>query len=156
MKKDPNLPSIPEVRQFMQPRVFTLTPNMDIHDAIAQLWRRGYSGAPVIDENRQVLGVLSEFDALKVVADTTFERAPEGTVADHMTKEVETIAPSADIYGAIAKFVHGKMRRLPVVDPERGLVGILSRRDLMHALDEAAQPEARRRKSTYDLIAERS
>ena len=54
------------VRDFMAASLVTFTPEMDVLRAIHLLLEKGISGAPVVDEHGNLIGVLSEKDCLKV------------------------------------------------------------------------------------------
>ncbi len=56
-----------------------------------------------------------------------------GTAAEHMTKEVDSVAPEMDTYEAIHRLVKNRVSAMPVVDDGGKLVGILSERDCLDA-----------------------
>ena len=56
-----------KVRDYMTRGLITLTPEMDLFEAIGILQTNKISGAPVIDENGHLLGMLSEGDCLRTV-----------------------------------------------------------------------------------------
>lgn len=126
--------------------VFTLRPEQPVMEALEALLHRGYSGAPVVDGEGHLVGVLSEQDCLRVMAGAAFHAAPEGCIREHMTQRVETIAPDADLFDVVGMFQTGGHRRLPVIAGGR-LVGIVARRDVLRALGtlrdarESAKPE---------------
>lgn len=139
-------------REIMNPRVEALEPSAPITAAIHTLMRRGYAGAPVVDPQQRMLGVLSEQDCIRALADSVFEGWPAGTVADHMSSEVESVGPDEDVFTVASRFSSGGHRRVFVVDGER-LVGIISRRDLLRALEAMRGESAQRdRSDTYTLI----
>ena len=148
-------PSIPSARDIMARHVETLSVDMDIDAAVRQLLRHGHSGAPVLDERGKLVGVLSEHDGIRVLAEAITEKWPLGSVGEHMTRDVETVAPNEDLLALASHFVNGRHRRLLVVEDDT-LVGLIGRRDLMRALEVL---EARifgpRRRTTYELMEER-
>ena len=125
---------------IMTRRVYTLSPDASVESAAQALVRLGYSGAPVTDENGAVLGVFSEQDSLKVLAHAAYEGWPSGSVASHMTKHVETVAPKDDLSVISGRFAAGHHRRLLVVEDGR-LLGLIARRDVVRALDRLLSPE---------------
>jgi CBS domain-containing protein len=134
----------------MQEKVFTFSPREEIRNAISKLLSRGYSGAPVVDDSGALVGMLPEWDCARVLCEAAYERWPTGTVQDHMTTEVELVAPSTDLFTLAGKFSEGKHRRFPVVEGGR-LVGLVTRRDLLDALHRHARAK-RRPESTYEPI----
>lgn len=125
---------MPRAGEFMSHPVFTLDPQQEVMAALDALLKRGFSGAPVVDEAGRLIGVLSEQDCLRVMSGAAFHAMPEGQVRDNMSRVVESIAPDADLFEVAAMFEQGHHRRLPVVEDGR-LVGIVARRDVLRALD---------------------
>lgn len=122
-----------KVRDYMTTDLVTFTPDMDLFRAIDKLLMHRISGAPVLDENGYLIGLLSEGDCLKgILAGSYFEEAG-GSVASVMTTVVETIDADADIVKAAEHFITQRRRRLPVVDDGQ-LVGQISRRDILRAM----------------------
>ncbi|MBA2643807.1 MAG: CBS domain-containing protein [Actinobacteria bacterium] len=92
-------------------------------------------GAVVVLDGDAILGILTERDVLRAVAEGRVDRS---TVADWMTRHPETIEPSESTGTAATLMIHGGFRHLPVVDGGK-VVGIVSIRDLMRVvLDDAA------------------
>ncbi|HMO51709.1 MAG TPA: CBS domain-containing protein [Kiritimatiellia bacterium] len=121
------------VREVMATGLLTLKPDMPIFQAIGLLLKNKVSGAPVVDENNKLVGVLSEKDCLRIFANEAFfSETAGGAVADYMTREVQTIDPDAEVFAAADVFMKHSFRRLPVVD-DGNLVGQLSRRDILMA-----------------------
>ena len=79
----------------MTTRVCTLTPDMDVLQAVDVLLKNRISGAPVVNADNQVVGVLSEKDCLRLVAGGVDGEEATGTVSDFMSPEVETIPPTS-------------------------------------------------------------
>ena len=124
--------SIPVARDFMAKSVQTMRPDMNIFDAIAILLNRHFSGAPVVDEQGHLVGILSEKDCLRVFVNGAIHQTAGGVVADFMSKSAVTIEPDDDIFTVADVFLKHSFRRLPVI--ENGvLVGQVSRRDVLNA-----------------------
>ena len=122
-----------KVRDYMTSDLVTFTADMDLFRAIDRLLANQISGAPVLDEHGNLVGLLSEGDCLKgILAGSYFEEVG-GTVASVMTVVVETIDADADIVKAAEHFIRMRRRRLPVIDEGR-LVGQISRRDILRAM----------------------
>jgi len=122
-----------KVRDYMTSDLVTFTADMDLFRAIDRLLVNQISGAPVLDERGNLVGLLSEGDCLKgILAGSYFEEVG-GTVASVMTVVVETIDADADIVKAAEHFIRMRRRRLPVIDEGR-LVGQISRRDILRAM----------------------
>ncbi len=86
-----------KVRDYMTRGLVTLKPEMDLFEAIRLLHSNSISGAPVVDMDGHLLGMLSEGDCLNgIIKDIYYEEAG-GKVADFMSTQVETIGPDDDI-----------------------------------------------------------
>ena len=131
---DMNVRHLPTVRQYMDKYVETLSPEMDIMDAVDFLLEKRVTGALVANGKGQLAGILTEFDCLKLLTLGGSEhQAPRGTVKDFMTTEVQTIPPTMDVYYAAGLFMSGKFRRFPVVDEGR-IVGAITQFDILRAV----------------------
>ena len=121
------------VRDHMARRVVSFTPDTDIHQAIQVLLKKHLSGAPVLDEDGRLVGLLSKKDCLRIAFGARYHQQWAGRVSEYMRTEVETIPPDMDIVAAAELFLDRAYRRFPVVDGDR-LVGIISRHDVLKAL----------------------
>jgi len=138
-----------QVRDLMTRDVITVTPEMTLKDAAALLVRHRISGAPVVDGDGGIVGVLSEAD---VLVKESGERRRDGmlgwllepgdafrdklaarTVGEAMTTPPLTIGPRAPAHKAATRMIEDGINRLPVVDDAGRIVGIVSRADLVRA-----------------------
>jgi CBS domain-containing protein len=142
------------VSDAMTPTVITAKPSMSIDEIVRLMVENRISGLPVIDEHGKLVGIVTEGDLLRRAEMGTelsvsrwrallmgparlaeqYTRAHARTVQDLMTREVATIAPTAPLAEVVALMQARAIKRLPVVDQGR-LVGIISRADLMKALE---------------------
>jgi CBS domain-containing protein len=100
----------------------------------AQLMRRYHVGAVVVVDVRNAVqvpvGVVTDRDI--VVGVVAMNLKPSDlTVADIMTEGLATIPEESDVYDAIRKMRQGCVRRMPVVDAQGALTGIVSLDDLL-------------------------
>jgi CBS domain-containing protein len=140
---------VPTARDIMTRSLITLRPEQPISEAIAVLLAHNISGAPVVNAEGRLLGLLSEFDCLRDLAsDEYYEdgNAEATTVADRLSQVSHTIPPELDLYGIAHEFVTLRVRRLPVVEADR-VVGQVSRRDVLRAIDRMRR--GRRRHKRY-------
>lgn len=142
-----------KVGDVMTHLVVTLRPQDSISDAAQRLLRNRISGAPVV-EDRKLVGVISEADLMAVytapapnrmgfagpdpLAYLLSGRLPiqsQGvTVGDMMTKKVVSVSAEASVRQAARLIDRYGIRRLPVVDSDNYVVGVLARSDLVRAL----------------------
>ncbi|MCK5274149.1 MAG: CBS domain-containing protein [Alphaproteobacteria bacterium] len=125
----------PTTRDYMSTDLVTFAPDTDIHRAIGTLLEKRISGAPVVDERGQLVGILSSKDCLRVAFSASYHQEPGGTVSDYMSREVKTVDAAADIVAVAEMFVKGPYRRFPVMENGR-LVGLLSRHDILKAIED--------------------
>ena len=128
-------PHVPTAREIMTRKLVTLRPETRVVDAAALLLKHGISGAPVVDEDGRLLGLLSEYDCLRAVASADYEMDAHDTiavVAELMTRDCVTIGPEMDLFAIAHEFVERRMRRFPVLE-NGNLIGQVSRRDALKA-----------------------
>lgn len=121
-----------------------------IKEAARILAEKGISGLPVVDKENRVIGIITQADILSMVGmrkEHTFkdllkhmlgepltERKSGDIVADLMASPAVTIKPDATIAEAAQIMDEKRIRRLPVVDDDDRLVGIVSRPDILKAV----------------------
>ena len=124
------------VADIMTRRLVTFAPESDIHHAIHVLLDRRLSGAPVVDDNGALVGMLSKKDCLKIAFSTRYHDDHGGQVREYMSAPVHTLDAGMDLASAAMHFLESHYRRFPVLS-EGKLVGQLSRADLLRALAES-------------------
>jgi CBS domain-containing protein len=134
----------------MTTEVLTVGTGTPLKDAAALLAQHRISGLPVVDDERRVLGVLSEGDILYKETDApdrksflervlapgngAFElKLAARTVGEAMTAPALTIGPRRPVTEAATTMIEEGVNRLPVVDHEDRLMGIITRADLVRA-----------------------
>ena len=124
----------------------------DITHAVRLFSEHNVSGLPVTDEGRHVVGVVSEADVLgsvgmerghtfrdimrRLLGDPLSGGRKGEKVGDIMSAPPITVRPDADIGQAARILTERRIKRLPVVDNENRLVGIISRADIVRAAQE--------------------
>jgi CBS domain-containing protein len=123
------------VRRYMATRLMTFAPELHIAKAIEMLVQNRYTGAPVLDPDGRLIGMLSEKDCLRVAVLANAEGAAAALVGDYMTTQVDSVTPETTLFEVAERFVGAPYKRLPVVEQGR-LVGQISRIDVLRAIDE--------------------
>lgn len=121
-----------KVADYMTRKLVTFTPETGVVEALGTLLDNRISGAPVVDGDGNLVGVLSEVDVMEVVIQDSYYDESAGIVADYMQPNVDTVEPEMDIYSLAQRFRQEHRRRYPVVKNGR-LVGQISRRDVLRA-----------------------
>jgi CBS domain-containing protein len=143
------------IAQLMTPEVITVAASATLREAATLLVEKQISGAPVVDEKGMVVGMLSESDLLNearkraalprtaafgffVTSEETLMRLyHEGAdlpVSSVMSSNVHSVTPEATTTEASRLLLSKKINRVPVLDSEGKLVGIVTREDLLKAV----------------------
>jgi CBS domain-containing protein len=150
------------VKDVMTTNVVSVTEQTPYKEIVESLAQNAVSAVPVVDDGTRVLGVVSEADLLHKMEFTglephmhLFERKQRrtarakasGDVARNLMSSPAVVVSSSAPISAVAKTMdEEKVKRLPVVDEEGRLVGIVSRADLLRVYlrdDAAIQDEIR-------------
>jgi CBS domain-containing protein len=119
-------------RDIMVTRLVTLTPRMDAHQAIGLLLKHRISGAPVIDDQRNYLGVFSEKGSMSMLLEAAYDGLPTSEIEPYLDCDAMTIHEDVDLLSIAQIFRETGHRRLPVLRDGK-LVGQVSRRDVLRA-----------------------
>lgn len=149
-------------RDIMTTRLLTLSPELPVGVAARMLAERGVSGAPVLDGEGRLLGMLTEGDLIRRLAAATdkprswflamfgsapaqaehYARSHGRKVRDMMTTEIESVTEETPVPEVAALLERRNIRRVPVVKDGK-LLGLVSRADLLKvSLAEPAGAEA--------------
>lgn len=123
-----------KVKDYMAANLITLSPQMEVMQAISILLKNRISGAPVIDDMDNMVGILSEKDCLQVALESGYHEGRGGKVSDYMSNKVATVNADDSIIEIAKMFIDTPYKRFPVIDDNR-LVGQISRRDALKAID---------------------
>lgn len=126
------------VKDYMARTLVTFKPDTDVLDAVHVLVTKRIAGAPVVDDEGNLLGMLSELDCMKVALNAGYHGNWGGPVSDFMSDGVKTVDAEMSIVDLAQVFVTTGFRRFPVMQGTR-LVGQISRRDALRALEYLAK-----------------
>ncbi len=124
--------------------VTTVTRQTTMRELAALIAKHDFNSFPVVEEGK-VLGIVTKFDFLRAFAFTTGQMMPQydelmrRPVGEMMTEAVVHVEPAAPLTRVLQLMVSLKSRSFPVIGPDRRLVGIISREDVIRALKEATQ-----------------
>jgi CBS domain-containing protein len=123
-------------RELMTTSLITLSPEMDVLQAIQVLLKRRISGAPVVSSNGEFQGIFSESSCMRVVVNAAYDDLPDAGLSSFIDRNPPTIEPTTDLLSICQTFLDQATRRLPVLDAGH-LVGMVSRRDVMRKISDA-------------------
>ncbi|MCI2282141.1 CBS domain-containing protein [Colwellia sp. MSW7] len=124
-----------DLRDYMITGPIKVREDANLFDAMKAIIDNKVSGVCVINENKTLVGVLSEMDCLAAVLKATYNHVGVGAVREYMTKENLVVAhPNDDIIDVAQDMLLKKHRRRPVVENGE-LVGQVSCRQLLTAVN---------------------
>jgi CBS-domain-containing membrane protein len=119
-----------KVKDVMTPEAKACWLTESLADAAKVMWENDCGILPVIKDGRKVVGLITDRDICMAAA--MHERSPSGiSVEEVMSGALYAAGPDDDIHQALATMKEHKIRRLPVIDSEGGLKGILSMNDIV-------------------------
>lgn len=142
-------------KDIMTKEVITVGPETGIEEVVRTITEKGISGLPVVDEEKRILGIVSEGDLLVRSKELHFptylqflsgvfyleslhkfeeeiKKAAAAKVQEIMTTPVITALPETDVETLATLMVEKRVNRIPIVQ-EKILVGIVTRADIIRA-----------------------
>ena len=122
------------VSDYMTTNLIVFNPDQSVLEVINTLIKHKISGGPVVNENYELVGIISEGDCIKQISESRYYNQPMGNVSveKQMIKNVETIDGNMNVFDAAEKFLKSKRRRFPIVEDGK-LVGQISQKDILKA-----------------------
>ncbi len=130
------IPHPPTAKELMSSPVRTIRPDTSVEETHRILLRYGHSGLSVVDEQDQLVGIISRRD-LDIALHHGFSHAP---VKGYMTPQLKTITPDTTLPEIEYLMVTYDIGRLPVLD-HGNLVGIVTRTDVLRLLHQQQRPQ---------------
>ncbi|XOV88249.1 MAG: CBS domain-containing protein [Pseudomonadota bacterium] len=126
-----------KVREYMLKKPVTVNAAMTISEASRHILDNRISGVAVVDNDNNLVGMLSELDCLRAIVSTVYNDGDPGStlVGDVMTREVRTNGPDDMIIDVAASMLDFKQRRRPIVENGK-LIGQLTCRQILRAIRE--------------------
>ena len=152
------LPAV-KVEQIMTRNISTVAPEASLAEVVEKLLDKPYTALPVVDRTGRLVGIVSDTDLLErggmevsvslkkaldpEVARTLVTRLRQSTrtVSEVMTAEPTTIGAQAYLSEAARLMAKRSLKRLPVVDGNNHLVGVVSRLDILKVLAAGYLPQ---------------
>ncbi len=118
----------------MSRNLTTFRPDQSVMEVMTTLIKNKISGGPVVNDNFELVGIISEGDCIKQISESRYYNQPmeDVKVEQHMAKNVETIDGNMNVFDAANKFLESKHRRFPIVEDGK-LVGQISQKDILIA-----------------------
>jgi len=123
-----------KISQVMTTNVVTVSPDMTMLEALDVIKQHRISGAPVMVDG-ELVGIISTEDLIRALRDGRIDRK----VSDYMSTGLITAKATDKVVEALKVFSKTKVGRLPVVDENNKLVGLLTKGDITNGLLNALQ-----------------
>jgi CBS domain-containing protein len=123
------------IADYMATELISLAPDDDIVEAMRTLLEHNISGAPVVDGQGKLCGILSQKDCFEIIYRTAYHQDWGGQVQQYMSREIEHLPADCSVVEAAERFLGSSFRRFPVLR-DGVLVGLICRHDILGALDE--------------------
>lgn len=121
--------------------IVTLLPETHVIGGIAKLLKHQVSGAPVLDDDKNYLGVFSEKCCMRVLAATAQAAIGNGDrrgvlpcAKEFMKTKLITLTPEEDVFDAIGYLLKNRISGAPVIDQKRRFLGVFSEKTAMSVL----------------------
>jgi CBS domain-containing protein len=130
--------------QYMTPAVASVTRQCTIGEAETLFAQHDFNAFPVVEEGK-LLGIVTKFDFLRAFAFTTGQMVPrydelmKRPLGELMTEAVIHVEAKTPLTRVLQLMVSLKLRSFPVLGPDRQLLGMISRGDVMRALGTTRQ-----------------
>ncbi|MCG2419946.1 CBS domain-containing protein [Aequorivita sp. F47161] len=123
-----------KVSDYMTRNLITFKPEQSILEVMEVLLKKRISGGPVVNDQNELVGIISEGDCLKELSDARYHNHPmeDVKVEQHMIKNVDTIDGEMNVLDAANKFLESKHRRFPILENGK-LAGQISQSDVLRA-----------------------
>ncbi|HLG83775.1 MAG TPA: CBS domain-containing protein [Bradyrhizobium sp.] len=128
---------------YMTRGVTTVGRDLSIREVNDMFERDDFNSYPV-QEDEQVVGIVTKFDLLKCFAFTPNQILPryaelmKRTVGDVMTPDFIYVGPETRLTRVLQLMVEHRLRSIPVIDGDQKLAGMIARKDILRALAETA------------------
>ena len=145
--------------EFMTKNVISSKADITVKEAAEIMFKNNISCLPVVDDNENLIGIITESDFVgkevnvphamvsikRILGETfhdasiddVFEKAKKHTLADVMSKNLHTVKPDSTLTDVVNYMISKSYKRLPVVEDGK-LVGIITRKDILRAFNQAA------------------
>lgn len=137
-----------QAKAIMNTHVLSISRNEDIYEAINMMALNNVTGLPVVDENENLVGIITEKDVLTLLYN--LDDKP-GLVRDFMTSEVVCFDQEDDLNDVVDALGTNPFRRVPILNDGR-LVGIISRKDIIAYIRDLRHEDQMLKDSLLELV----
>ena len=123
-----------QVKDYMTENLITFRKDQFVVEVMETLIKNKISGAPVVNEHHELLGIISDGDCMKQISESRYYNMPIGDmkVEQYMETDVPTIDKNVSIFDCASLFYKHNCRRFPIIENGK-LIGQISRKDILCA-----------------------
>ena len=122
-------------KHIMTSDITTIRPDTTVQEAIDLLLEKEISGTPVVNDDGELVGIVTEFALLAFAYES---EVCNDAVGQHMTKQVITVDQDDPVSKVADLCIVNRIRQLPVMSNGK-LVGLISRRDVLRVASQAGE-----------------
>jgi len=123
-------------QKYMSKCSIVLQKHMKISSVVKELLHSPQQGGPIVDKDNHVIGFISEQDCIQKMMEPSYIKKSDETLASIMGNNVLTVDWNTPILELAKQMVRDKSTIYPVVDGEDKIIGVITRRDVLMALDQ--------------------
>ena len=127
-----------KAEHFMQNNVYFFHKENNGESIAQTMAEHGFGSVPVLDQNHHLLGIVTEYDLLKVLMED--KSLSDVTAEQMMTPNPITVSPDTSAMDIINLLEGKHLIRMPVVDEDGKLMGVVARRDVLQGYLSATRP----------------
>lgn len=122
------------VEDYMTRSLITFTKDQLVAEVMEALIKNKISGAPVVNERNELIGIISDGDCMKQISESRYYNMPIGDmkIEQFMETDVPTIDKKTNIFDCASLFYKHNCRRFPILEDGK-LIGQISRNDVLCA-----------------------
>ncbi|WP_317931862.1 CBS domain-containing protein [Halioxenophilus sp. WMMB6] len=124
-----------KVADYMTTEFVKFNPNALVVEAVRDLLKHEAIGGPVISASGELVGWISEQDCMSSALQVLYYNQRVAQVADVMKTEVLTVLEDDDLLSLAQQMLKQKPKAYPVLDDDGRVIGIISRRLILRAID---------------------
>ncbi len=124
------------VSDYMKPVTEYFSPDTSVKEVVKTLVMNKLFGAPVLDQNKELVGFISEKDCLKQMVNDSYYSQDHHVARDIMRENPLSVSPNADIISLAEEMLGRRPKVYPVVENNQ-VIGIITRADVLKALSKA-------------------
>jgi len=121
------------VADYMDHNPHAVSASTSIKDAVAMMLKERVIGVPVIDDDKKLIGYLSEQDCVKDMLNDAFHCEEPGAVSTAMQTDILSVSPDTTIVKIAETIMGNRPKNYPVLTDGK-LVGLITRSDVLRAL----------------------